>query len=335
MFARPLLLAAAFLGAGPAHAIAVTGTQNTTSLINALLAGGNTGIQVTGVTLSGHQDSLDFGSPGFPLPVTLTSSGTYTNASGTYGIGAGVVLTTGGVEGASVLGQQVIAGYGDGPNGEDSNGWAFGSTFPITDPDEPGIPTTAAQDILLDPLTGTNPSTNQPYDHFDATELLIEFDMAQGFDTVSFDVVFGSEEFVEFVGSAFIDGFGLFLNGTNIAFVGGQPVNIDHPDMAAVAGTELDGVLAPGGDPVLTFSGAANPTGNTLRFIVTDTSDGIYDTTVYFSALQGLPVPEPATGALVAAGAIGLLASERRRHRSEVFLVLDAARQQARIELLP
>lgn len=251
MFARRLLLAAALLGAGPAHAIAVTATQNTTSLIDALLAGGNTGIQVTGVTLSGHQDTLDFGIPEFPVPVTRTSSGTYSNASGTYGIGAGVVLTTGGLEGASVSGQQVIAGYGDGPNTLGSNSWAYGATFPITDPDQPGAPATAAQDILLDPLTGIDPSTSQPYDHFDATELLIEFDMAQGFDTGSFDVVFGSEAFAEFVGSAFIDAFGLFLNGTNIAFVGGQPVNIDHPDMAALAGTELDGVLAPGGDPVL------------------------------------------------------------------------------------
>lgn len=310
-----LFLLAAGLGVGPAaHAIVVTGTQDTASLINALLAGGNTGIQVTGVTLSGHQDSIDLGVPEVPASFTLTSSGTYSNASGTYGIGAGVVLTTGGVEGFSLDGQQLLAGYGDGPNSVDSNGWPFGATFPVTDPDQPGAPTTAAQDILLDPLTGIDPDTSQPYDHFDATELLIEFDMANGFDTVSFEVVFGSEEFPEFVGSPYIDAFGLFLNGTNIAFVGGQPVNIDHPDMAAVAGTELDGILAPGGNPVLTFSGVANPTGNTLRFIVTDTSDGIYDTTVYFSALQGLPVPEPATSALLTACAIGLLAAERRRH---------------------
>jgi hypothetical protein len=317
MFARFLFLSAAWLAAGSAaHAITVTATQDTNALIGALLGGGGTGIHVTGVTLAGHQDSVNFGVPELPLLATLTSSGTYTNASGTYGIGPGVVLGTGGVEGGSIMGIQFIGGYGDGPNTADSNGWAFGSTFPITDDDQPGIPTTAAQDILLDPLTGIDPNTNQPYPHFDATELLIAFDMEPGFDSVSFNVVFGSEEFPEFVGSPFIDAFGLFLNGANIAFVGGKPVNIDHPDMDEVAGTELDGILAPGGNPVLTFSGAANPTGNTLRFIVTDTSDGVLDTTVYFSALRGNtePVPEPTLGLLLAAGAtLGSFVAARRR----------------------
>lgn len=42
----------------------------------------------------------------------------------------------------------------------------------------------------------------------------------------------------------YFDGFGMFLNDTNVAFVNGQPVNIQHPSMAAVAGTELAGVLA-------------------------------------------------------------------------------------------
>ncbi len=301
MSLRRLFLAAVFLGAGPAQAITATGTQNTTTLINALLGGGGTGIQVTGVTLSGHQDTLDFGTPEAPLVVTLTSSGTYTNASGTYGIGAGVVLSTGGVEAAAPLS---YPGYSDGANTLTNASFAYGFS---------GVPTTPAQDILLDPLTGIDPATMQPYDHFDATELLIEFDMAQGFDTVAFDVAFGSEEFEEFVGSPYIDAFGMFLNGANVAFVGGQPVNIDHPDMATTAGTELDGVLAPGGNPRLTFSGAVNPTGNTLRFIVTDTSDPIFDTTVYFSALRGEVVPEPATGALLMAGAAGLFAAQRRR----------------------
>jgi hypothetical protein len=318
MLARSLFVSVVWLAAGSAaHAITVTSTQDTNALIGALLGGGGTGIHVTGVTLAGHQDTIDLGTPEFPLQATLTSSGTYTNASGTYGIGAGVVLSTGGVEGASIMGTQFIAGYGDGSNTSEANGWAFGATLPITDDDQPGIPTTAAQDILLDPLTGIDPNTNQPYPHFDATELLIAFDMEPGFDTVSFNVVFGSEEFEEFVGSPFIDAFGLFLNGANIAFVGGKPVNIDHPDMATVAGTELDGILAPGGNPVLTFAGAANPTGNTLRFIVTDTSDGILDTTVYFSALHGEVVPEPATGVLLAAGALGLFAARRRRSLEE------------------
>lgn len=155
------------------------------------------------------------------------------------------------------------------------------------------------------------------------TELVINFDMQAGFDRVGFKIVFGSEEFPEFVESSFIDGFGMFLNGVNIAQVGNQPVNIKHPDMTdTITGTELDGILAPGGDPVLTFGGLVNPTGNTLRFIVADTSDGVLDTTVYFSALAGVPkVPLPPTLWLLGTAAIGLLGRGLAKRRQ---LVPDA-----------
>jgi hypothetical protein len=304
------LFAAALFAGARADAIVVTPTQDTTALIDALVGSAGTGIHVTGVSLAGHRDELDLGAPVLPIQ-TLTSSGTFTNASGTYGVGPGVVLSTGAVEGLSLGGTTPIAGYGDGSNQFEANSWAYGATFPITDPDQPGVPSTAAQDLLLDPLTGTDPATASPYPHFDVTELVIQFDMEPGFDTVAFNVVFGSEEFPEFVGSPYIDAFGMFLNGTNIAFVGGQPVNIDHPDMAALTGTELDGVLAPGGNPLLTFGGTANASGNTLRFIVTDTSDGIYDTTVYFSALRGVAVPEPDVALLLLAAALSCWAARR------------------------
>jgi hypothetical protein len=303
---------------GAAHALAITATQDTNALIGALLAGGDTGIVVTGVTLNGHEQTVDlFG----VTSGTLTSSGTYTNASGTYGIGSGVVLSTGGVQGMSYLGTSIFAGYGDGPNESESNGWYYGGTFPPQPPDPknpdlnpPGVPATSAQEALLDPITA-RPDLDPPetYDHFDVTELVISFDMQPGFDQVVFNVVFGSEEFPEYVESEYIDGFGMFLNGANIASAGGQPVNIRHPDMAAIAGTELDGVLAPGGNPLLTFGGPANPTGNTLRFIVADTSDGIYDTTVYFSGLGGVEIPAPPAAWLALTGLAALLPRLRRR----------------------
>jgi len=150
-----------------------------------------------------------------------------------------------------------------------------------------GNPATQAQNLLLDPITGVG--TNR-YRHFDATQLDIRFSMQSGYDHVTFHVVFGSEEYPEYVGSPFIDGFGIYLNGSNIAYVAGSPVNIDHPAMKGIPGTELDGVLAPGNDPILTFSAPVTPgsENNTLTFIVCDTSDSVLDTTVYISSLQGV-----------------------------------------------
>jgi len=279
-------------GAVPAQAITVTATQNTGALVAALLGAGGTGIVVTGVTLLGHSQA-SFITPG----ATETSSGTFTNAGNTYGIGAGVVLSTGAVQ-----------HYDDGANtSEDASTVYFTPTFE-------SAAATPAQEALLDPITTVGEDS---FDHFDVTELIVTFDMQQGFDSVRFNVVFGSEEYPEFVEVGYFDGFGMFLNGTNVAFVASRPVNITHPNMAAIGGTELDGVLAPGNVPLLVFGGPVNPTGNTLRFIIGDREDPIYDSTVYIAGLRAV-VPEPgAAGAgLAALLALGGLTKRAARDRA-------------------
>jgi len=172
-----------------------------------------------------------------------------------------------------VLSSGNVNDYNDGPNTVSSKTTSYST------------PATAAQEALLDPITGGS------YYHYDVTQLDVTFDMQPGFDTVFFNVVFGSEEFPEYVGSSFIDGFGLYVNGVNIAFVDSQPVNINHPSMDFIPGTELDGILtdSTGNSFVHTFSAVVGDgsTGNTLKFIVSDTSDYILDTTVYISQLGG------------------------------------------------
>lgn len=223
-------------------------------------------------------------------PAGELSIGTFTNASGTYGLPAngGVVISSGDV-----------ADYEDGPNLSSSNTTDY------------GVPATVAQEGLLDPITGGF------LNHNDVTQIDITFDMLPGFDTVFFDVVFGSDEYDEFVGSSFIDAFGLYVNGTNIASVGGLPINIDHPDMAFLPGTELDGILAPGGVPLLEFSQFVGDgsVGNILTFIIADSGDSALDSTAYITALGGSDPDVPEPSALVALVSLGLIGSLSRKSK--------------------
>lgn len=286
---KPLLLLAtlACLGLATVSAradIVINPTTDTTALGNAL-AGGATGIQVTNITLSSQSSN------------GANSIGTYTltESNDTYGLFApGVVISTGDV-----------ADYETGDSGSGSNTTDY------------GVAATPEQTALLSPISGQD-------DHFDVTQLTITFNQEVGFDTVFFNVVFGSEEFPEFVEAGVNDAFGLFLNGENIAFVNGLPVNIDHPDFEDVSGTELDGVLQSDGQSVITFSGlvGGGTTGNTLTFILADSGDSVLDTTIYISSLGGTPppavIPEPSTLVSAALGSLVLSGYLWRRRKTSV-----------------
>ena len=240
-----------------AYAITVSPTLNPTTIKNALLAGGGTGIDPTSVVVTISGNSVGGAS----------SVGTYVNPTNTYGIGDGIVMSSGNV-----------TDYNDGPNLFTDRTTDFGTVE------------TPAQKALLDPITGV-------FNHTDVTQIDVTFNMLPGHNTVFFNTVFGSEEYPEYVGSVFIDGFGLFVNGANIAFVNGNPVNINHPDMGVYAGTELDGILLGSngtlGPAVHTFSAPVNPTGNKMTFIIADSSDHVLDSTVYISGLGGSAPPPP------------------------------------------
>jgi len=223
-------------------------------------------------------------------------SGTFTNLSQVYskkGIDHGLVLGSGKVE-----------DYSDGPNTSDSFSTDFGTSA------------TPAQTAMLTPITGKE-------FHYDVVQLDITFKVDDGFDMLWFNMAFGSEEFPEYVNTPFNDGFGIYLNGDNIAFAGGLPVDIDHPWMSPLVGTELDGTMNAQFQATPYLSGDVN----TLTFILADASDGIYDTTVYFSALgasqpeipddsQEHPVvPEPSSAVVLLTMAAPSAASILRRKR--------------------
>lgn len=270
--------------AAPASALSITETDNAGALASSLFI--NTDLSITNTNLFGG-----FG-----------QAGLYTNLAGTYGLpNAGIVLSTG-----------YVRDYGIGSNTSSGNSGSFGNFD--SDEDDGGDGSgggggpvvvdmfgsaTPEQQALLFPITGEQ-------EHYDVVQLDIDFFAQTAAESVTFFATFGSEEFPEFVNSGFNDGFGLYVNGVNYAGAlqtGGQPgdpllpININHPDFADIGGTELDGVLAPNGNPVLRFDVPINPSAaNTFTIILADSSDDGLDSTVYLSSFFAKPGDGGAAG---------------------------------------
>ncbi|TVS00927.1 MAG: hypothetical protein EA406_00090 [Rhodospirillales bacterium] len=249
---------AAFLvgvGAAPAGAIAIVPTNDAFGLANTLF------LDLPGLTVN----NASLSSAAQDIRSASFQAGTYTNLTGTYGLPlSGIALSTGNV-----------TDYATGPNTD----VGFSTDF--------GVPASDAQNALLTPITGQ-------LDHFDVVQFDIEFFAGPNATRVIFFATFGSEEWPAYVGTDFNDGVGLFVNGVNVAGVlptGGVagdpllPVNIGHPDMSPITGTEINAVLAPNGNPVLRFDVPINPAEmNSFRIILADAGDSSLDTTVYLSS---------------------------------------------------
>lgn len=223
----------------------------------------------------------------------VEGSATYTGAemaSGTFsganflgsGFTSGVVLTSGD---ATDL---------DGPNTGNSdfsenNGFSQGN---------PRL------DAIVSPQTTRNAST-------------LTFSFIPSADVISFQFVFGSDEYSEFVGSTYNDVFGFFLNGENIALIPGtdDPVAIntvnngdptdpdDEPsnpqyftdnDIADGAGldTKLDGLV---GQKLALFATANVTPGeeSMIEITIADTSDSSYDSAVFLRSSSFVAEPPP------------------------------------------
>lgn len=143
------------------------------------------------------------------------------------------------------------------------------------------------------------------FETFDAC--VLEFDFVPVGNTVTFNYVFASEEYNEFVDSPFNDVFGFFVNGVNYALIPGTPTTvainnvnngnaavgeaatgpctncgfyIDNSGTSNSRNTQMDGLTT-----VLTFTApvAAGQT-NHIRLAVADAGDHILDSVVFIEA---------------------------------------------------
>lgn len=114
---------------------------------------------------------------------SATSIGSFTAANTNLGIESGIIMTTG-----------TVLNNGSGPHGPNNK-------------EDAGVDNGAPGINLLSNLVGGTTTYNAS---------ILEFDFVPLSDTVSFNYVFGSEEYPEFVGSEFNDVFAFFISGPGI-----------------------------------------------------------------------------------------------------------------------
>ena len=147
------------------------------------------------------------------------------------------------------------------------------------------------------------------YTTHDATSL--QFDFVAPTDVISFQYVFGSDEYNEWVNSSFNDVFGFFLDGRNIAVIPGSEVavaintvnygnpfaanasnpqyfiNNDLSDGGSSIPTEMDGITV-----VLSVQAKVTPgQTHTLKLAVADAGDMILDSAVFIRAQSFVSAP--------------------------------------------
>ncbi|HEX3358686.1 MAG TPA: choice-of-anchor L domain-containing protein [Tepidisphaeraceae bacterium] len=184
-----------------------------------------------------------------------------TSGATTLAIGDGIILTSG------------LATNALGPNNSSGAAAAWGD----------------AGDANLTTLVGT-PT-------FDANSLTLQFTTSPGIKSIGFNLIFGSDEFPEFVGS-FNDAFGAYLDGTQVSSDGnGNPLSVNNNfftlnnsggpvsgKTSVAMNLQYDGLT-----PELHTQATLNPsiTTHTLKLVIADAVDSTVDSGIFLSGLAG------------------------------------------------
>ena len=193
---------------------------------------------------------------GQPSQCGFFSVGTSSNVG--LGFDSGIVLTTGDVNLAV------------GPNQSEGSSANLGT----------------AGDADLDLLTSNNT--------FDAAVLEFDFELATNAE-VTFDFIFASEEYLEYVNFDFNDGFALLLNGTNIALLPNSNIEVcidnvnnvsnpqfyvDNPQVSQAFDLEYDGFTV----PIQATTGLLPAGTHHLKIVIADAGDSALDSAVFLKS---------------------------------------------------
>lgn len=121
---------------------------------------------------------------------------------------------------------------------------------------------------------------------FDAAVLTMQVELLSGYSGFFSEFIFASEEYPEWVGSKFNDVFGIFVDGTQIAFdTTNSPITINGPFFMSnqVIVPPASGSSFDGSTPLLKSGHVTTPGTHKIEIAICDISDELRDSSVFIT----------------------------------------------------